>query len=172
MPPVNLTLISSPPSPTPHARPGARRHVTEAASILIARGEDVAGQSLLAPFGPFGGGPRDPPGDMEGLSRQERRRLAREVVDQQVTIGSLDSADGRMRESMIKTMRFPQLVALVARRAGRCDACGAKRGDGGVKLSTCRTCQGVSYCGKDCQKAEWLTHKPICRVRAPRRGVE
>ena len=65
---------------------------------------------------------------------------------------------------MMQTMRFPQLAALVARRAGRCDACGAKGGDGGVKLSTCRTCQGVSYCGKNCQRAAWPTHRPVCEV--------
>ena len=101
---------------------------------------------------------------MEGCSRQERRRLAREVVDQQVTIGSLDST-ALIAKSVIETMKFPQLAALVARRAGRCAACGARGGAPGVKLSKCRTCQGVSYCGKDCQRAAWPTHRPVCRVR-------
>ena len=101
---------------------------------------------------------------MEGRSRQERRRLAREVVDQQVTIGSLDGT-GMLAGSLTQTKRLPQLAALAALRAGRCDACGAKGGDGGMKLSTCRTCQGVSYCGKDCQRAAWPTHQPVCRVR-------
>ena len=106
---------------------------------------------------------------MEGLSRRERRLLAREVVGQQATIDSLDRG-GCMAESMAKPLKFPELAALVERRAGRCDACGAKGGEPGVKLSVCHSCEGGRYCGKDCQKKAWPTHKAVHQVRGVEEG--
>jgi hypothetical protein len=32
-----------------------------------------------------------------------------------------------------------------------------------VKLSFCNSCQSVSYCSRECQKADWKTHKIICK---------
>ena len=107
---------------------------------------------------------------MEGISRQERRRLARDLEGYRPATVATTDRTNLIAPSMMQTMRFPQLAALVARRAGRCDACGAKGGDGGVKLSTCRTCQGVSYCGKNCQRAAWPTHRPVCQVRCRSTG--
>jgi hypothetical protein len=33
----------------------------------------------------------------------------------------------------------------------------------GVKLSFCSACRSVSYCSRECQKADWKTHKNICK---------
>ena len=30
------------------------------------------------------------------------------------------------------------------------------------EVKQCARCQGVSYCGKDCQAADWQTHKAAC----------
>lgn len=32
-----------------------------------------------------------------------------------------------------------------------------------VRLRMCSACGGASYCGRDCQKAAWRGHKPLCR---------
>ena len=33
-----------------------------------------------------------------------------------------------------------------------------------MKLSNCSACQRVQYCSGECQKADWKTHKPICKL--------
>jgi hypothetical protein len=33
----------------------------------------------------------------------------------------------------------------------------------GLKLSFCNSCRSVSYCSRACQKADWKTHKVICK---------
>jgi hypothetical protein len=33
----------------------------------------------------------------------------------------------------------------------------------GLKLSFCNSCRSVSYCSRVCQKADWKTHKVICK---------
>jgi hypothetical protein len=33
----------------------------------------------------------------------------------------------------------------------------------GLKLSFCSACRSVSYCSRECQKADWKTHKVICK---------
>jgi tetratricopeptide (TPR) repeat protein len=34
---------------------------------------------------------------------------------------------------------------------------------GGEKSKSCAKCRDVTYCGVDCQKADWRTHKPNCK---------
>ena len=41
----------------------------------------------------------------------------------------------------------------------RCDSCG----DWG-KMKSCQRCRKVAYCDKECQRAGWKTHKPVCRA--------
>jgi hypothetical protein len=43
-----------------------------------------------------------------------------------------------------------------------CQVCEKKKADG-VKLSFCSSCRSVSYCSRECQKADWKTHKNICK---------
>jgi hypothetical protein len=43
-----------------------------------------------------------------------------------------------------------------------CQVC--KKGEAeGVELSYCNSCRSVSYCSRECQKADWKTHKNICK---------
>ena len=34
----------------------------------------------------------------------------------------------------------------------------------GIKLSKCSVCKIVSYCSKECQKADWKNHKKACKL--------
>ncbi|KAF9037489.1 hypothetical protein BJ165DRAFT_1614449 [Panaeolus papilionaceus] len=42
-----------------------------------------------------------------------------------------------------------------------CSVCGQGAADQGT-LAWCHDCQLVPYCSKECQKADWQTHKPSC----------
>jgi hypothetical protein len=41
----------------------------------------------------------------------------------------------------------------------RCAACG--KAD--VQMQRCSRCKAVSYCGRECQAADWKAHKPTCK---------
>jgi hypothetical protein len=43
-----------------------------------------------------------------------------------------------------------------------CQVCEKGKAEG-VKLSFCNSCRSVSYCSRECQKADWKTHKHICK---------
>ena len=43
-----------------------------------------------------------------------------------------------------------------------CAVCGA-RGTSEKTLKKCSVCKAVAYCSKECQKADWKNHKPVCR---------
>jgi hypothetical protein len=43
-----------------------------------------------------------------------------------------------------------------------CQVCKKGKAEG-LKLSFCNSCRSVSYCSRECQKADWKTHKVICK---------
>jgi len=43
----------------------------------------------------------------------------------------------------------------------KCQLCGAN-GDN-VKLKKCTSCHSVNYCNTQCQRADWKSHRVICR---------
>jgi len=45
----------------------------------------------------------------------------------------------------------------------RCDHCGKMQSLLGQKLKKCAICQVTFYCGRECQKAAWKTHKKVCK---------
>jgi hypothetical protein len=46
-----------------------------------------------------------------------------------------------------------------------CDACGAMPA---AALKKCGRCRAARYCGADCQRAAWRTHKAACDAAAAR----
>jgi hypothetical protein len=54
------------------------------------------------------------------------------------------------------------LAKVVGKDATQCGCCGRSRADAG-SLMKCGRCKQVSYCNVDCQKADWKTHKPVCK---------
>ncbi|KAK1980785.1 hypothetical protein LZ30DRAFT_594148 [Colletotrichum cereale] len=47
---------------------------------------------------------------------------------------------------------------------GRCAGCGKGEGADGGALKSCTACGVARYCGKECQKDDWKTHKNDCKV--------
>jgi len=46
-----------------------------------------------------------------------------------------------------------------------CLKCGAReKKDSGGKLMKCARCQSVSYCSRECQRADWKEHKAYCKI--------
>jgi hypothetical protein len=43
----------------------------------------------------------------------------------------------------------------------KCDVCGGVGSDGGVQL--CSSCKGRCFCGRECQRRDWRSHKESCR---------
>lgn len=43
----------------------------------------------------------------------------------------------------------------------RCNSCGVEA-NGDVAVSKCSRCKEVSYCSRECQTADWRTHKNVC----------
>jgi hypothetical protein len=53
--------------------------------------------------------------------------------------------------------------AIAKRAAKQCATCGKRTG----KLKTCGHCKAVSYCGSACQRADWTSHKGVCKPPPP-----
>ncbi|WQF88417.1 Putative Zinc finger, MYND-type [Colletotrichum destructivum] len=47
---------------------------------------------------------------------------------------------------------------------GRCAGCGSLEGEDGGALKSCTACGVARYCGKECQKEDWKTHKNDCKI--------
>ncbi|KAK2055947.1 hypothetical protein LY76DRAFT_519366 [Colletotrichum caudatum] len=47
---------------------------------------------------------------------------------------------------------------------GRCAGCGREEAADGGPLKSCTACGVARYCGKECQKEDWKTHKGDCKV--------
>ncbi|KII91804.1 hypothetical protein PLICRDRAFT_104569 [Plicaturopsis crispa FD-325 SS-3] len=81
----------------------------------------------------------------EGADGVKRKDVVRGVP--QIRLES----DGRLREV------FDVVVATDA-----CRRCATR----GAKLRKCSRCKEVSYCGEECQKADWTSHKQTCKKSA------
>ena len=61
------------------------------------------------------------------------------------------------------------------RRLGRtsetCSICGAEERRGGGTLMTCAACRGPLYCSANCQRENWIEHRPEC-LKARGNSVE
>jgi hypothetical protein len=53
--------------------------------------------------------------------------------------------------------------------ATSCDTCG-KMPEDGAKLLKCSRCKLRAYCGKECQAADWPTHKAPCKMVSQSKG--
>ncbi|RUS25644.1 hypothetical protein BC938DRAFT_471847 [Jimgerdemannia flammicorona] len=79
---------------------------------------------------------------------------------------SLDIADndGITPRSMLKNTG-PRVLAAAIKNTMACAACKRSSAEGGGGLQLCSGCNSVLYCSKECQRADWKTHKLACRKK-------
>ena len=46
---------------------------------------------------------------------------------------------------------------------GGCRVCGRVKGQNGAALQKCGRCRALSYCSKQCQRADWKNHRRDCK---------
>ena len=51
-----------------------------------------------------------------------------------------------------------------------CGACCAEDGDG-VRLRACDSCDAVRYCGRECQREDFLCHRLACKILSTDREI-
>ena len=73
----------------------------------------------------------------------------------------------RARQSLLDDPFCARLLAGAnADQLRRCQNCSAVVDKGGSQeksFQRCSRCKAVYYCGPECQRAHWPTHKPVCR---------
>jgi len=65
--------------------------------------------------------------------------------------------------------KVPKVVSKGQQRARRCTNC-AQAPPAGLKLSICGKCKSTLYCSRECQTADWASHKPACLVMRKLKG--
>ncbi|KAI0323270.1 zf-MYND-domain-containing protein [Cubamyces sp. BRFM 1775] len=53
-------------------------------------------------------------------------------------------------------------TAKLRNKSGRCRKCDRERNDG-EHFMLCSGCETALYCSKECQRADWSEHKPLCK---------
>ncbi|VDC00689.1 unnamed protein product [Peniophora sp. CBMAI 1063] len=63
----------------------------------------------------------------------------------------------------IQGQTVPRVPPITARVGQACQKC-FKSVEEGVALKICTTCRRVRYCSAECQKADWKSHKSMCKA--------
>ena len=73
---------------------------------------------------------------------------------------------GAPLKALMKEVNDPSAPAVSQSRLKKeesCACCKAKNG-GGKTLQVCAGCKIPMYCSKECQKSDWISHKPLCKA--------
>lgn len=73
---------------------------------------------------------------------------------------------GAPLEALMRAVNDPNRPAVLQEKLGgyeSCAHCKAKKGNGKI-LKRCSGCNIPVYCSKECQKAEWSSHKAVCKA--------
>lgn len=69
---------------------------------------------------------------------------------------------GPNTSALEKKIKTKMAVTNDKKFADVCGQCGSASGEAGVALLICGKCKKREYCGPECQKKHWKTHKLIC----------
>jgi len=97
------------------------------------------------------------------LSEEELRQVVKEVaseLQQKARTVRKNKLAGTVLGANAKGDGQPVYIVLQ-----NCHSCG-KLPPAGKKLMICSQCRNVSYCNKECQKADWSNHKAYCKRSA------
>ena len=73
---------------------------------------------------------------------------------------------GAPLKALMKDVNYPLKPAVLQSRLDgdeSCASCKAKNG-GGTTLRLCAGCCIPVYCSTECQKKDWISHKPVCKA--------
>ena len=89
-------------------------------------------------------------------------RLAVEIARRQLAQkASAAGVEEEKAEDDATTARAEaRLECSLARR--RCDVCGLQAAKTERPFQVCNGCRGRRYCSRECQKADWASHKQSC----------
>lgn len=95
---------------------------------------------------------------------REKAGVARLVeVIECVAWNRVDAANKNAKPRSVAAGPLPALLHV-------CCVCGRQRGDG-VRILLCSRCRSVGYCGADCQRGDWPSHKVVCGKAAVAGGA-
>lgn len=63
------------------------------------------------------------------------------------------SKDKRSLSDLLETKQIKSTTLLYCQRCGK----------GELKMKKCGGCRNAYYCSADCQREDWMSHKPICK---------
>lgn len=94
-------------------------------------------------------------------------RKFREDIDAALASGSLENLQIPDNMTLV-----PAADAAFIDDSHKCLNCGKTARDIGKLLSKCSRCKKVSYCSKDCQRADWKGHKNFCIITSSTKEVK
>jgi hypothetical protein len=106
--------------------------------------------------------------DAKQWRQQQQQQLQRLQQQQQ----QRKAQEEQQRQQPAQLLPLPRAAALQA-PAHACAGCGVIEAAGsGVRLRLCRGCRQVRYCGEECMRGHWASHRPACKAaQAAKHGV-
>lgn len=90
-----------------------------------------------------------------------------EILNLSITKQAFSSLSGQQIKdaycTRIKLMKYFDENQSIYTASKMCGQCGIFAEAGGEKFSVCSRCRTEFYCGKECQKKNWKSHKIICQ---------
>jgi hypothetical protein len=135
-------------------------------ALRIASGATAAERSVMVILPPSGPQPSGPL--MDDIANTTRTNLA--VIEGKFVASRID-------RPMFRPVLFPlgpnathadaeEMGQTLRRKIGvsgvECEVCHAPACEDGPKLLVCQGCLAARYCSKECQRAGWPAHKPLC----------
>lgn len=70
--------------------------------------------------------------------------------------------------NLVKTSDMANTSSMLSNEVFPCRVCSTTPFQLGRQLTACANCKAVSYCSRECQRADWKSHKRECACARPR----
>lgn len=115
----------------------------------------------MASLGLGGGGGGGGP-SMDDLAKMLQQAGVGVGQDPSTLLQSLSELKGRFEGGLLKETAKATRKEQRAKGLVTCAHCGVNEPLEGKRFPSCSGCRTVVYCGEQCQKLHWRTHKPVC----------
>ncbi|KIZ01352.1 hypothetical protein MNEG_6609 [Monoraphidium neglectum] len=108
---------------------------------------------------------QEPEQQLEQQQEQEPQHEQQQELEQQHEQQRRRQQQQQQQEQQRQVLQ-PPLPAATPPEPAACASCGAVElaGSGGVRLRLCRGCRQVRYCGEECMRLHWASHRPACKA--------